>query len=36
MDMARKRKRPGRPPMVPKAGIKNGTRYSYGGKLKKK
>lgn len=27
-----KKKRTGRPPMVPKAGIKSGTRYSCGGK----
>ena len=25
----------GRPPHVPKAGVKHGTRYSCGGKLKK-
>lgn len=34
--MARTKRRGGVPPLVPKAGIKRGTRYSNGGKLRKK
>lgn len=34
--MATKKKRGPKPPYVAKAGVKHGTRYCYGGKLKKK
>lgn len=32
----KRRKKNSPPPMVPKAGVKHGTKYSCGGKLKKK
>lgn len=34
--MAKAKKKTGRPPIVPKAGYKPGSRYACGGKLKKK